>query len=108
MEILLRRVEDYGNTRMELAKLTAIDHLSTAMSYLISHTIMVLAVCFFVLILSMGIAFWIGDLLGAIYYGFLIVAAFYGVLALILLIVLKPLKARIKNNIITHLYPPES
>lgn len=108
METLLTRVEDYGNTRIELAKLIAIDHTSTVMSFLISHIIMVLIICVFTLLLSIGAAFWLGDLLGTVYYGFLIVAAFYGVAILVLLLVFRPLKTRIKNNIIAHLYPLES
>ncbi|MDH4472985.1 MAG: hypothetical protein QE487_10300 [Fluviicola sp.] len=107
METLLTRVEDYGNTRIELARLIAIDHTSTVMSFLISHIIMVLTICVFTLILSIGAAFWIGELLESVYIGFLMVAAFYGVSTLVLLIFLKPLKARIKNNIIAHLYPSE-
>lgn len=106
METLLTRVEDYGNTRIELARLIAINHTSTVMSFLISHIIMVLTICVFILVLSIGAAFWIGDLLGTVYLGFLIVAAFYGALILLLLLFLKPIKNRIKNNIIAHLYPP--
>ena len=108
METLLTRVEDYGNTRIELAKLQTYDHASTVMSFLISHIIMVLAICIFAIIASTGVAFWLGDILGTIYYGFLIVAAFYGLGILVLIVVFKPLKARIKNNIIAHLYQPKS
>lgn len=108
METLLTRVEDYGNTRIELARLTAIDHTATVMSFLISHIIMVLTICVFTLIVSIGAAFWIGNSLGAVSIGFLIVAAFYGVAILVLLLFLRPLKTRIKNNIIAHLYPHES
>lgn len=108
METLLTRVEDYGNTRIELTKLIAIDHTSTVMSFLISHIVMVLTICVFTLLLSIGVAFWIGDLLGSVYCGFLIVAGFYGVAIVVLLIVFRSLKTRIKNNIIAHLYPPES
>lgn len=108
METLLTRVEDYGNTRIELAKLQTYDHASTVMSFLISHIIMVLAICVFAIIASTGVAFWLGDLLGTIYYGFLIVSGFYGVGILVLLLFFQPLKTRIKNNIIALLYQPKS
>ena len=59
MEILIKRVEDYGNTRIELAKLVAIDHTSTVISYLISNIIVVLVIFIFMLMLSIGAAFWL-------------------------------------------------
>ena len=107
MEILIKRVEDYGNTRIELAKLVAIDHTSTVISYLISNIIVVLVIFIFMLMLSIGAAFWIGDLLGKTYFGFLIVAGFYALSTGVLLLFFKRIKCRIKNTIIAHLYKPK-
>jgi len=106
VDTLLNRVEDYGSTRIELTKLTAIDQGSSVMSLLISHIVVVLTACIFTLLLSTGVALWLGELLGTIYYGFLIVAAFYGVVIIVLLLVLTRIKAGIKNKIIAHLYQP--
>src|SRR3989338_7700031 len=103
MEIFIKRVEDYGNTRIELAKLMAIDHTSTIVSYILSNMVVILVILFFTLMLSIGIAFWIGDLLGQVYWGFFIVAGVYGIGVLVLLLLFK----RIKNTIVSHLYQPK-
>lgn len=107
MDTLLTRVEDYGNTRIELTKLTAIDQGSSMLALLISHIIVVLTICIFTVVLSIGAAFWLGELLGTMYYGFLIVAAFYGLVIMTLLFTLTSIKAGIKNTIIAHLYEPK-
>ena len=107
MEIFIKRVEDYGNTRIELAKLMAIDHTSTIVSYILSNMVVRLVILFFTLMLSIGIAFWIGDLLGQVYWGFFIVAGVYGIGVLVLLLLFKRIKNRIKNTIVSHLYQPK-
>lgn len=107
IDTLLTRVEDYGNTRIELTKLTAIDQGSSVLALLISHIMVVLTICIFTVLLSIGVAFWLGELLGTIYYGFLIVAAFYALAIMVLLFLLTSIKAGIKNTIIAHLYEPK-
>lgn len=107
MDTLLTRVEDYGNTRIELTKLTAIDQGASVLALLISHIMVVLTICIFTVLLSIGVAFWLGELLGTLYYGFLIVAAFYGLVVTILLFTLTSIKAGIKNKVIAHLYEPK-
>jgi membrane protein implicated in regulation of membrane protease activity len=53
------------------------------------------------LFLNLGIAFWLGGILGNIYYGFFVVAAFYGLTALVLrLFMHKWLKKCVGNYIV--------
>jgi hypothetical protein len=58
----------------------------------------------FMLFVNLGIAFWLGIILGSTFYGFLVVAGFYGVLgAIIHLFFHNRIKRSIANNIVQQL-----
>ncbi len=84
LEALFERTGDYLETRMELLKLQAVNTTSDVTSSLISRFIIALIVALIVLILNIGIAIWIGDLLGKMHYGFFIVSGFYIIIAAML------------------------
>jgi len=83
-ESLLERAAEYGKVSYELAKLKALDKTSDAVSSLVPHSIVFVLVTVFLLFLNMGLALWIGEMLGKVYLGFFVVAAFYGVIGLVL------------------------
>ena len=84
IESLIERIAEYSKTSYELVKLNVVDKTSDGISALMAHAIVkVIAACF-MLFVNLGIAFWVGDMLGKIYYGFFAVAAFYGFVAFIL------------------------
>jgi hypothetical protein len=80
---LLDNVEEYGKTSFELIKLKGLDKASDIAASTISRVAAIIAFLAFLLMASMGVAFWLGDVLGRMWYGFFIVAAFYGLLGLI-------------------------
>jgi hypothetical protein len=84
IESLLERAAEYGKTSYELVKLKVIDTSSDRVSTFISHSFILVILSSFVLFLNLGLAFWLGELLGQIFYGFLAVAAFYALVAFIL------------------------
>ena len=84
IELLLERVEAYGKTTIELSKLKALEVTTGVATSVASRLIVFLMIAFFVLVLSIGVALFLGDLLEKSYYGFFIVAAFYLILGLIL------------------------
>jgi hypothetical protein len=84
MESLLERVTQYGKTSVELVKLNVVDKASDSISTLLAHSIIKATVACFVLFVNLGVAFWVGDVLGEIYYGFLAVAGFYALVAIVL------------------------
>lgn len=84
MENLSESVEAYSRTTFELAKLKALETTSFVAASLVFRLSVMLAVSLFALIFNIGIALWLGDLLGKSYYGFFIVAAFYLVAAAVL------------------------
>ncbi len=77
VETLLEKTADYLETRMELLKLRAVDKVSDVASSMASRLMMAMVIGLLLLILNMGIAFWIGDMLGKMYYGFFLLGAFY-------------------------------
>ena len=83
LESLFEKATDYVETNVELLKLKAIDKSSDITSSLIAGIVLLLIGLLFFILLNIGIAFWIGDLLGKVYYGFFIVAGFYLIVGLI-------------------------
>lgn len=78
IDSLLESATDYFKTSYDLAKLKAIDKVTGAVSsFLTNYLLLVIAVAS-VLFGSLGLAFWLGEMLGKVYYGFFAVAAFYG------------------------------
>lgn len=98
---LIEKGEQYGKTTLELLKLKTLDKSADVASNLVSWLIVVIFAVLFFLILNIGIALWIGELLGKSYYGFFVVAGFYALLALIFGIFRKQLiKNPVNNSII--------
>ncbi len=104
IEPLLERTEAYAKTSLELLKLKALDKTAHVTSSLISRSLLVVVISFFAFTLNIAIALWLGDMLGKSYYGFLIVAAVYALVAVILLIVHPIIKNRASNAIIRELF----
>jgi hypothetical protein len=103
IESLLERTAEYGKTSFELIKLKALDKTSDAVSSLIPHSVVLVLVAVFMLFLNLGIAFWLGEILGSTFYGFFVVAAFYGLAGIVLHFFMnKWLKKSVSNFIIKH------
>jgi hypothetical protein len=84
VEMLIEKAVDYGKTGFELAKLRSIEKLTNVFSSLIPLSVVVILIASFMLFLNLGLAFWIGDILGKAFYGLLIVAGFYGICGIVL------------------------
>jgi hypothetical protein len=103
IEALIEKGEQYGKTKLELLKLKTLEKSSDVVSDLASWIIIVIFVSLFFLVLNIGVALWIGDLLGKSYHGFFIIAGFYALLALLFSIFRKQLiKSPVNNSIVTQ------
>jgi hypothetical protein len=101
IESLLERVADYGKTSYELVKLKALDKSSDVVSSFIPKAVVLVFMASFLLFFNLGLAFWLGEILGNIYFGFFVVAAFYGIAALVIHFFMhKWLKKVVGNSII--------
>jgi hypothetical protein len=101
IESLIEKGEQYGKTTIELLKLKTLDKSADVVSNLVSWLIVVIFILMFFLILNIGVALWLGELLGNSYFGFFAVAGFYALFALIFGIFRKQLiKKPVSNSII--------
>jgi hypothetical protein len=84
VEELLGRAVEYGKTTIELTKLRAVDRISDVTASLVSKIFGFAILLLFLLFASLGLAMWLGDILGKVYLGFFAVAAIYGLLAILI------------------------
>jgi len=84
IESLLERAAEYGKTSYELVKLKALDKTSDVVSSFIPHTVVFVLIVSFMLFFNLGLAFWLGEILGKTCFGFFVIAAFYGITAIVL------------------------
>jgi hypothetical protein len=103
IESLIEKGEQYGKTTLELLKLKTLDKSADVVSNMFSWLIVIAFAVLFFLILNIGIALWIGELLNKTYYGFFVVSGFYAFLALVFSIFRKQLiKKPLNNSIISQ------
>lgn len=103
-ESLVEKATDYGKISYELVKLKALDKTSDVVSSVVPHSLAFILFASFMLFLNLGLALWLGELLDRVYWGFFIVAAFYGCCGLIVHFFMhKKLKNIVGNYIIKHM-----
>lgn len=101
---LVEKTEELGKLSLELLKLKSLEKTADASATLISRLIFVLIASVFLLMLNIGLALWIGELLGKTYYGFFILASFYAIFALSIFFSHNWLKTKIEDTIITKMF----
>jgi hypothetical protein len=101
LESLLDKTAEYSITSFDLYKLKTLDKVSDALSSFAPNSAVFILGSVFLLFTSLGLAFYLGQILDGIFYGFFLVAAFYGLLAVIIKFFLhNSLKKSIRNYII--------
>jgi hypothetical protein len=105
IEQLTENLKDYVTTNYELIKLQAIERSTVVVAGLLSQLLVGLVVVFIVLFISLWACIYLSVRLGDSYTGFAIVAGFYLLIGLILLLVRKKLVERsIRNKIIRKVF----
>ncbi len=84
IEELFEKAGEYGKTSIELLKLKSIDKSASVISSLAVKIVLLIIVAMFISSISIGIALWMGELLGRSYYGFFVIAGFYALITLVL------------------------
>lgn len=103
VEALYERAETYGKTTIELSKLRVLETTTQVVTTLISRVSVILMLAMSALVLNIGIALWLGEILGKIYYGFFVVAAFYLIVGIVLYFFLHNwIKKPLSETIITQ------
>jgi hypothetical protein len=80
VDTLFERVTQYTLTYIELVKLKTINRVTEVASAVFPDVIVLSMLFIFALFANLGLAFWLGDLFGKVYLGFLLVAGFYLIL----------------------------
>lgn len=81
---LLTHAEQYGKTSFELAKLKTVQKLIPVATAFTGQMFVLSAFYLFILLFNIGIAMWLGNLLGKPYLGFILVASFYLLAAIVI------------------------
>jgi hypothetical protein len=108
IESLYNKVKEYTETTIELYKLNAIEASADVLSSIVARIVFIIVFALFTLFINVTISLLIGNLLGAYYWGFLVVSGFY----LIIMVLLyyyngKLIKAPITNLVIEKLLKPK-
>jgi hypothetical protein len=103
IEPLFEKVEQYGKTSIELLKFKTIEKTGEIGSTFFVKLIVAAVFTVAVVMLNIAASLYLGDLLGKMYFGFLIVSAFYFLLTLVLISCRKSLKKHFNTKIINYL-----
>lgn len=103
-EILLEKAQEYGKTSIELFKLRAVDKTASVVSSIVPRLAAIIILSVFFIIGTIGVSLWLGEILGKTWYGFFVIAAFYGVSGLVVYFLLhKWIKKHVGNFIIKQI-----
>ena len=84
VESVVDHAKQYAESTFELIKLKAVKKGSEVASVVAAYAVVIASILLFVIIANIGLALWLGELTGKLYYGFFIVAGFYVLVALII------------------------
>ncbi|SCY02073.1 phage holin family protein [Flavobacterium caeni] len=77
VETLVEKAEEYAKTSVELYKLKAIDKGTDIFAAVFSQAIVLLIVALFFLLITLGLCYYMGEILGKTHFGFFVVAGLY-------------------------------
>jgi hypothetical protein len=101
---LVAKAEEYGHSSLELVKLKSIRVSAKATGLIGTKFILGTLILLLLIILSMGVSFWLGEVLESVYLGFFCVAGFYLVLLIVFYVFRDSLIQRpIENGVIKNL-----
>ncbi|MCU7613640.1 phage holin family protein [Chryseobacterium sp. GMJ5] len=92
---MIETIKEYASKRIDLLKIEATEKASISAGVVTYLIVSLVAFAFFIILFNFGVAFYIGKALGETSYGFLIVAGFY----LLIMIIIMVFKKRIINMI---------
>ncbi|MGE4513097.1 phage holin family protein [Chryseobacterium taeanense] len=100
---MIETIKEYASKRIDLLKIEATEKSSLSAGIITYLVLMLVAFGFFIILFNFGIAFLIGKALGNSSYGFLIVAAFYLVVMIMIMIFKKKLVNYVADQVIKFL-----
>lgn len=107
IEMLVEKAEQYVKTTLALYRLKVIDKATDVFASFITRVVIFLFLTLFFILMTLGLAFYLGDVLGKTYFGFFAVAGFYLIISLLLYLYRKSLEAVFNNYIINQIFKPK-
>ena len=104
IEMLLEKFEQYGKTNFELYRLKAIDKSTDIFASIVTRIVLVLIIALFFLLITLGLCFYLGELLGQVYYGFFAMSGFYLLLFIIFLVVRNKVEDGFNDYLINQIF----
>lgn len=105
IELLLESTFKYGVTEIELLKLKTLNKTSDVVSSLIPHAVVFVILVLFLLFFNLGLAFWLGEIIGNNFYGFFVIAAFYAIAGIFMhFFMQKRIKGKIYNYLVKQMF----
>lgn len=90
IEQLFDKVEAYGETTLELAKLKSLEVATKVVTSLVSKLAVAIMFTMFLIVINIGASLYLGELMGKAYYGYFIVGVINLVFAILLHLFLQP------------------
>lgn len=85
VEMLYEKAEQYAKTTLEVYRLKTIDKVTDVFASVASRFAILAVLALFFVLLTVGMALFLGEVLGKNYYGFFALALFYGLMAIVLI-----------------------
>ncbi|MEY4936213.1 MAG: hypothetical protein RIS64_2572 [Bacteroidota bacterium] len=105
LESLFKQASTYSKTYYNLSKLRALETTTNVATTLVVRLCVLVTFALFLVVFNIGIALWLGVQYGKIYYGFLILAAFYFAISLFLHFLLHHwLKKKVSHFVINQIF----
>jgi O-antigen/teichoic acid export membrane protein len=104
IKTLIDKSKDYLETKIELTKLKTIDKSADILSTVVVTVSMLFISVLLILFISLAVALFLGQMLGAYHYGFFIMAGFYAIVLLLIYVKReKWIKTPIANELISKM-----
>ncbi|MCD0456164.1 phage holin family protein [Chryseobacterium sp. LC2016-27] len=100
---MIETIKEYASKRIDLLKIEATEKSSISAGIIAYLVILLVAFGFFIILFNFGLAFLIGKALDNYSYGFLIVAAFYFVVMVLVATFKKRIVNMVANKVIEFL-----
>jgi len=100
---MIETIKEYASKRIDLLKIEATEKSSISAGVIAYLVVLLVAFGFFIILFNFGLAFLLGKALNNTSYGFLIVAAFYFVIILIVFTFKKRIVNMVANKVIEFL-----
>ena len=104
IEMLFEKAEQYARRTLAVYKLKVIDKATDIFASLFTRIVICIFLIIFFILMTLGLALYLGDLLGKNYYGFFAVGGFYLLISLILYLFRKSFESMFNDYLVNQIF----